>query len=69
VHRTAEKAGRVADLCKKESCLHDSPNTSVTFGKDANFAPEFCLERAKEGVTTVTAGTLAKVQNNAGLEE
>jgi hypothetical protein len=69
VHPAAEKAGVVIDLCKIESDLHTSTLISVTSGKDSNFAPEFCPERAKEGVTPVTAATLAKVQNNAGLEE
>jgi hypothetical protein len=69
VHPAAEKPGLVIDVCKTASDLHKSTSISVTFGKDANFAPEFCPERAREGVTPITAGTLAKVQNNVGLEE
>jgi hypothetical protein len=49
--------------------LHRSTIIWVISGKDANFSPEFCPERAREGVTPVTAATLAKVQNNPGLEE
>jgi hypothetical protein len=37
--------------------------------KDAEFTPKFCPERARSWVTPVTAATLAKAQNNAGLEE
>jgi hypothetical protein len=69
VHPAAEKAGLVIDVCKIASDLHKSTLISVASGKDANFAPIFCPERAREGVTPVTAGTLSKVQNNAGLEE
>jgi hypothetical protein len=69
VHPAAEKAGRVIDLCKNKPCLHESIKIEVTFGRDANFAPNFCPERARKWVTTVTASPLAKVQNNPGLEE
>jgi hypothetical protein len=55
VHRAAEKAGLVIDLRKISSDLHKSTLISVTYGRDANFAPEFCPERAREGVTPVTA--------------
>jgi hypothetical protein len=41
----------------------------VIFDKDANFTANFCPERARDWVTTVTAGALFKEQNNAGLEE
>jgi hypothetical protein len=57
------------ELCMMSLIMHNSILMSAISGKDANFEPEFCPERAREGVIPVTAGTLAKGQNNAGLEE
>jgi hypothetical protein len=49
VHPAAEKADLAIDMCKNQSNMHKSAINVVIDGKDANFVPEFCPERAREG--------------------